>query len=478
MAFTIKKNWSDSLVFGLSVFLIFCLIFESYIELPPLVSWLGNWHPLMLHFPIVLVVLAVYVNLVHKKISHNLLTLATLTALITAITGFFLSLGSSNKGTILFWHQWLGTGLALLMALWYWLDGQNLGQHKLTKALQLSVVIGTVLAGHFGGMITHGEDFLALPSSNSFKKIPKDPLIYEHIVARIVDQKCVSCHNSNKQKGEYVMSSLKELFKGGKTGKAIDLEHPEKSELLKRLHLPREDEEHMPPSEKKQLTNIEIQLIEEWIRLGATDTLQLHHLKNDAPLATLVNTFIKPDAKTSWQKLPKVDNSTINNLTSDYLTIKRLANETDALSLNMYNPPKYSSDLVTSLEPISKNIVELDLSGLPIMEDELSFISTCLNLEKLEIDRTLVNDNTIIHLAKLNNLKSLKVFDTNISDASIEVFQKLEKLEKLYIKSTNVSAQGISNIQKSSPSLRVFGDIDEDIVSYFVKDSIPEAIEE
>ena len=119
--------------------------------------------------------------------------------------------------------------MALLTALWYWLDGQKLGQHILTKALQLSIVISTVLAGHFGGMITHGEDFLALPNSNSLKKIPENPIIYEHIVSRIVDNKCASCHNANKQKGEYTMTSLKGLFKGGKTGKAIDLEHPKES---------------------------------------------------------------------------------------------------------------------------------------------------------------------------------------------------------------------------------------------------------
>ena len=226
MTFTLKKSWSDALVLGLSVFLVFCLIFEPYIELPELVGWLGNWHPLILHFPIVLLVVAVYVNLVHKKISSLLLTIATLTVLITAITGFFLSLGSSEKGDILFWHQWLGAGLALLTALWYWLDSQKLGQHKVTKGLQLSIVLTTVLAGHFGGMVTHGEDFLALPSSNSFEEIPENPLIYKHIVASIIDDKCASCHNPNKQKGEYSMSSLKNLIKGGKTGKAIDKEHP------------------------------------------------------------------------------------------------------------------------------------------------------------------------------------------------------------------------------------------------------------
>ncbi len=478
MAFTIKKSWSDALVFGLSVFLIFCLIFESYIELPSLVGWLGNWHPLILHFPIVLLVLAVYVNLVKKKISRHLLTLATLTALITAVTGFFLSLGANNKGDILFWHQWLGSGLALITALWYWLDGQKLGQHILTKTLQVLIVVATVFAGHYGGMITHGEDFLALPSGNSLDKIPKDPIIYDHIITRIVDEKCASCHNPNKQKGEYIMTSLKDLIKGGKTGKAIDLEHPDKSELLRRLHLPKEDEEHMPPSEKKQLTSIEIELIEEWIRLDASDTLKLHHLKSDAPLVALVNTFMRPDATISWRKLPEVDNSILENLSSDYLTVKRLANGTDALSLNMYAPPQYSEHMITGLTPIAQNIIELDLSGLPIAEKEMAFIGTCINLEKLEIDRTQVNDSTVTQLKALNKLKILKIFDTAISDTSIAVFKDLQSLEKIFIKDTRITNQGVLELQNTRPSLNITYTIDEELVSYFIKDSVSEVISE
>jgi uncharacterized membrane protein len=473
MTFTLKKSWSDSLVLGLSVFLVFCLIFEPYIELPELVGWLGNWHPLILHFPIVLLVVAVYVNLVHKKNSPLLLTIATLTVLITAITGFFLSLGSSEKGDILFWHQWLGAGLALLTALWYWLDSQKLGQHKVTKGLQLSIVLTTVLAGHFGGMVTHGEDFLALPSSNSFEEIPENPLIYKHIVASIIDDKCASCHNPNKQKGEYSMSSLKNLIKGGKTGKAIDKEHPKESELLKRLHLPNADEEHMPPQEKKQLTSIEIQLIEEWVRLGASDTLQLNQLKNDQPLLALVNNLMRPDAKEKWTKLPKVDKTILSGLNSDYLTIKKLASTSEALSINLFTSPKYEATLITNLAPIAQNIITLDLSGIPIGAKEMEFIAKCINLEILEIDKTPVTDRDIIPIKSLSKLRSLKVYNTKVSDESIDLFKGLSSLEKLYVKGSAISAEGISSLQKERPSLVVIGDIDAEIKTYFIeKDTV------
>ena len=123
MTVSTKIKWVDYVVFGLSLFLIFCLVFDSYIELPRLIAWLGRWHPLVLHFPIVLLLLCVFLGLTNKKIPKLLLTLAVIFALVTAISGFFLGKETGAKGDLLFWHQWLGGGLALLAAMWYWLDG-------------------------------------------------------------------------------------------------------------------------------------------------------------------------------------------------------------------------------------------------------------------------------------------------------------------------------------------------------------------
>ena len=62
MAFTQQNSWTKYLIFGLSVFLIFILLFESQIEPPQFVKWIGRGHPLILHFPIVLLLIAIYIN--------------------------------------------------------------------------------------------------------------------------------------------------------------------------------------------------------------------------------------------------------------------------------------------------------------------------------------------------------------------------------------------------------------------------------
>src|SRR5680860_1744207 len=102
MTNTVKNRWADYTVLGLSVFLIFCLLFESFIELPNGVAWLGRWHPLVLHFPIVLLLIAIFLGLSGKSVPKLLLTVAVLSALVTAILGFFLGKEVPIKGCLLY----------------------------------------------------------------------------------------------------------------------------------------------------------------------------------------------------------------------------------------------------------------------------------------------------------------------------------------------------------------------------------------
>ena len=59
------------------------------------------------------------------------------------------------------------------------------------------------------------------------------------------------------------------ILKGGEDGKVIEPGNAEASDMVKRLLLPRNDEDHMPPKEKPQLKENEIALIHWWIAAGA-----------------------------------------------------------------------------------------------------------------------------------------------------------------------------------------------------------------
>ena len=69
------------------------------------------------------------------------------------------------------------------------------------------------------------------------------------------------------------------ILKGGKDGKVIKPGNADESEMMKRLLLPRNDEDHMPPKEKPQLKENEIALIHWWIATGATFDKKIKELE-------------------------------------------------------------------------------------------------------------------------------------------------------------------------------------------------------
>ena len=274
------------------------------------------------------------------------------------------------------------------------------------------------------------------------------------------------------------MTSISELIKGGESGPALVVGNPGESELIRRLHLPMEDEEHMPPEGKKPLSENEIQILERWIALGASDTLKLSHLDNDEPLVGMVRKMMEPGTTNSWAKLPKVADSTLQNLASDYVTIKRIASNSQALSVSVYLPPQYDPKNVTDLKRISNNIIELDLSGIPIGQKEMDLVAMCKNLEWLEIDRTPVTDTEFKKLIGNTGLRVLKAYETDISDESVAVLKGFKGLRSLYVWETKISEGGLTELKEALPNLHLDYGIDPELkIEFIEKDTIVESKE-
>ncbi|MEA1786983.1 c-type cytochrome domain-containing protein [Arenibacter sp. GZD96] len=467
------NTWANLIILGLSVFLVFCLVFESFLELPDMVVWLGHWHPVLLHFPIVILLVLGVMGLIGKQINHHVLALTTIIALLTAVTGFFLGTAQGPKADILFWHQWLGASLAFLVGVWYLLHEQAGIKSIVLKGIQITIIVLIVFTGHYGGMLTHGADFLAFPRKSDTEILPDNPLIYENIVAGVLEKNCVSCHNPNKKKGELLMTRFEHLKKGGSSGVVFVAGQPEDSELIRRLNLPTEDEEHMPPEGKKPLNATEIQILERWIALGASDTMRLSHLEESEPLASLIKMRLNREATPNWDFLPKVADSTLHALTSDYITLKRIAGGSNALSVSVYMPPNYDENLVLSLQKISQNIVELDLSGLPLGTKEMELVALCTNLERLELDRTGIDDTHMAYIQQLAKLKSIKLYATSVSDKSITGLAAMPVLKRIYLWNTKISDLGVQELTKSRPDITVNSGLSKALETDFVqKDSL------
>jgi MYXO-CTERM domain-containing protein len=88
-------------------------------------------------------------------------------------------------------------------------------------------------------------------------------------VAQILSAKCETCHSGEQAKGGLRLNSLAAALEGSEDGPVVVPGNPDKSPMVRRIQLPLDDEDHMPPVEQPQLAKAEIAAIVAWVRTGA-----------------------------------------------------------------------------------------------------------------------------------------------------------------------------------------------------------------
>lgn len=84
----------------------------------------------------------------------------------------------------------------------------------------------------------------------------------------IFETKCLECHNPKKVKGELLMDTAANLLKGGESGAGLVVGQPDQSEIVKRMVLPHDHDDIMPPK-GGALPEAQIALIRQWVAEGA-----------------------------------------------------------------------------------------------------------------------------------------------------------------------------------------------------------------
>jgi uncharacterized membrane protein len=256
-------------------------------------NFLGKFHLILLHFPIgILMLVALLEGVAHfnkktewKKTTHSLLFWGVIASILTAYCGWLLAGRGDFDAKLLFWHQWLGyatVGLGLFI--WFYRNSQwylpSLGAY----------VVLLLAAGHFGGALSHGENYLTEPffptpifSSLPIKQPAAQEKVYTALVAPILDKKCNYCHDQTKSKGKLRLDTPETILKGGENGAVLVPKNADVSELYRRTLLLMNDEKHMPPRTKVQLTPDELNVLKWWINEGADfkQKMETAHLPAD-----------------------------------------------------------------------------------------------------------------------------------------------------------------------------------------------------
>lgn len=258
-------------------------------------QFLGRLHPLLVHFPIGLLCIALLLELIDWKNKSDKLREATKiltwigagSAVLAVVFGLMLASQEESAGTNLEIHRWAGIvtmGLSVIS-----LFTLRLQKRLPYRSVLFVTVMGVSLAGHYGAMVTHGDDYLSstLPFSNDTDENPvaasgttislasmNGPLSEKQIqdlnleVRTILAHNCTNCHGIAKSKGDLRLDQKEMIMKGGENGPVIVPGDPGKSELIRRVTLPAGHKDAMP-TKGKRLSESEVAVLKFWIEKGA-----------------------------------------------------------------------------------------------------------------------------------------------------------------------------------------------------------------
>ena len=453
--------------FFLNCFLFFLLLFEDGLVIPPWLVFAGRLHPLLLHFPIVILILyGIWVLVVRKEnkplwisdIANYLLLLGSLTAVLTSLVGLILSKEPGYEPDSVFWHKWMGIITSLLSLLLYGFRKRIVPEQWSSKVIAIFLLIVIMITGHLGGDLTHGEDFLLVTGKEEESKETvsmDDALVYQDVIHPILEQKCFSCHNEKKAKGELRMDTPELLLKGGKNGVLWDTTQADLGLLMRRVHLPLEDKKHMAPKGKPQLTTEEILVLESWIRLGADIRQKVTELPVEHPIYQLARRMLGNTGHEESYNFDPADPGMISKLNTNYRVITPLSAESPAISVNFYNRESFTIKDVEDLLELKNQIVSIDLSKMPVKDADLAVLAKFTELRQLLLNFTDVKGEGLGELKKLPNLKRLSLTGTQVDYAQLKPVASFPALNYLYVWNTRVKPEEAEKLKKELPKIRL-----------------------
>jgi uncharacterized membrane protein len=444
----------------------------------------GRFHPLVVHLPIGILFLAFLFECLSRferfkglesAVQPSLL-FGSIFAVVSIVTGLFLSQEGSYDDVLLQQHQNIGIATAVFTVILYFVRLKSIhffrGEKKI-KAIRIFLFVPLVvllsLTGHLGGSMTHGEDYLfeslmvdeqISDPMDELKTMANtdDAVLYTDIIEPILNSKCYSCHSSKKRKGDLRLDGVEFILQGGKHGAVVESGLPDSSSLYSRLMLPMEDEHHMPPNERPQLSSAEISLLNSWIAEGASFDKKVNSFTQAGKIKSYIGTLIvqlQQEPLIPAEEVPVVDANALSALQKKGVLILPLGHETNYLSVTFVNARSITDADLSLLLPLKKQLLWLNLGRTKITNEGLQVIAQLSTLRQIHLDHTLISDEGIKHLMPLTELNYLNLVSTKITDRGLSYLSSMTKLKNLYVYQTDVTAKGLQDLSAKLPDARI-----------------------
>jgi hypothetical protein len=257
-----------------------------------------------------------------------------------------------------------------------------------------------------------------------------------------------------------MMHTPEAIMKGGESGDLFVPGDAAKSLLIERLLLPEEDEDHMPPKGKRQMSEEEITLLTWWVNEGTPFDKSVAQVNLPENVKMVLTKLVAPASGQSetdrlvHEKAPSMDLELLASYRMSGVTVGPLSDEVHWLQLEIA-PHLQADSILGSMSPLASNVIWVSLAGTGTTDKGLTHLRNFKHVTRLHLGNTLVTDAGLAQLKDLNYLESLNLIGTNISDEGIQQLSSLRNLRRIYLWKTHVTSKGAESLKEALPNVEV-----------------------
>jgi len=280
-----------------------------------------------------------------------------------------------------------------------------------------------------------------------------DPVDFARDVQPILEARCYQCHaveykgKARKPKGDLRLDSLELILRGSGGKKPVVVAgHPEKSELMRRIALPGDHEDVMPP-DGETLPEAERDILRRWIaeaapkqaQPSANDPFALWRSVGQG-VAAAPQAAIDAAAKATGARFePLFDGSPL--LRVDFIA----------------EPARGDDKAIVALAALRRNIAILSLADTKVTDSSIAEIAKMPALLRLDLQRTAVTDKGVRALGTSGppELRRLNLYGTAVTDAGVAALAGLARLESLFLWESKVTEKGAAALRAALPGCNI-----------------------
>ena len=443
-----------------------------------LLDFLGSLHPLIVHLPIGIVLLTIAIDVFMRNKNNSVQRVITMgwffsffSGLLAAIFGWFLGDNGYYLESQINIHKWSGIAFVSICFILWLLRYTNFRFSKsFNRSVNLTSIILLMITGHFGGEMTHGQNYLfenlpytkkkiSVTTLSESKRSNNDSLfVYEDLIHPVMEEKCIACHNQNLASGGLNMSSIESMIKGGNSGAGIKNGNPFESLIYKRVSFPHDHPKFMPPT-GVPLSYDQIATLEWWIDNGAKKQMPVTLTRNDPKTLRFMELQYGLDLREKTYletlTLSSPSQEELKSIEGEEYIWRFLNPEQSFLDLKFTKKKIEINDLL-KVQSIKNNITWLNLSDCMLNDNHLSYISNFPNLTRLKIQKNpLVTNKGIEALQKLEHLTELNLYGTRVSNNTLITLGQMKSLKKLFVWNTRITDKDIADFKALHPDVEV-----------------------